>query len=184
MAKVLLSMTVSLDGYVNDKRGDIKSLYPDLHGLKDTQALQGLILETGAVIMGMNTFDMADNDFTGYEFQVPVFVLTENAPLANVKGVNEKLRFNFVKDGPDKALRKAKLEAKDKFVTIIGGALTSQQFLKAGLVDEIQLGIVPVLLGEGQKLFTHLGREIRMEQLKVMASNGRTDIRYRIIKNV
>jgi dihydrofolate reductase len=69
-------MAMSLDGFVNDPNGDVSRLYPDLDALRKTVILQEAIKTTGAVVMGRGAYDMAQGDFTGYEFQVPIFVLT------------------------------------------------------------------------------------------------------------
>lgn len=83
MAKVIVGMTLSLDGFVADRNGSADALYPDLAALRDTPYMAGLIAETGAVLMGRRTFDMADDPdwYVGnYEFQVPIFVLTNEPP--------------------------------------------------------------------------------------------------------
>ncbi len=156
MAKVLLGMTMSLDGFINDRNGGVDHLYPDLEALRKTEALQELIRTTGAVVMGRRAYDMAAGDFTDYEFQVPIFVLTHQAPERVAKGENERLTFTFVTDGIESAIRQAKVAAGDKDVSVIGGARTVQQCLQAGLGDELQIDIRPVLLGEGLRLFEHL----------------------------
>jgi dihydrofolate reductase len=84
-------MTMSLDGFVNDRNGDVSRLYPDLAALRQTEMLQESIKTTGAVVMGRRAYDMAEGDFTDYEFQVPVFVLTHHVPEKVAKGENEKL---------------------------------------------------------------------------------------------
>jgi dihydrofolate reductase len=76
------------------------------------------------------------------------------------------LTFTFVTDGIESAIEKAKAAAGGKNVTVIGGANTAQQLIRAGLLDEIQIGIMPVLLGEGLRFFEHLGTEhIELEKL-------------------
>lgn len=183
MGKVLLGMTISLDGFVNDRNGDVGSLYPDLGELRKTEVLQESIKTTGAVVMGRSAYDMAEGDFTDYEFQVPIFVLTHDIPEKVAKGENGSLTFTFVTDGIESAIEKAKAVAGDKYVTVIGGANTAQQLIKAGLLDEIQIGIVPVLLGEGLRLFEHIGTEhIELERTRVIESPTRTDLRFRIVK--
>src|SRR6266700_3662106 len=99
MGKVLLGMTMSLDGFVNDRNGDVLSLYPDLAALRETELLQESINTTGAVVMGRHAYDMAQGDFTNYEYQVPIFVLTHVVPEKVAKGQNGQLTFTFVTDG-------------------------------------------------------------------------------------
>jgi dihydrofolate reductase len=183
MGKVLFGMAMSLDGFVNDRNGDVGRLYPDLEALRKTEMLQEVIKTTGAVVMGRRAYDMAEGDFTGYEFQVPIFVLSHDVPEKVAKGENERLSFTFVTDGIESAIEKAKAAAGDKYVTVIGGANTAQQCIQAGLLDEIQIGIVPVLLGEGLRLFEHIGTEqIELESTRVIESPGRTDLRFRVVK--
>ena len=135
------------------------------------------------MVMGRRAYDMAEGDFTGYEFQVPIFVLSHDVPEKVAKGENEGLSFTFVTDGIESAIEKAKAAAGDKYVTVIGGANTAQQCIQAGLLDEIQIGIVPVLLGEGLRLFEHIGTEqIELESTRVIESPGRTDLRECFLK--
>jgi dihydrofolate reductase len=184
MGKVLFGMTISLDGFVNDQNGDVSRLYPDLGALRQTEMLQEVIKTTGAVVMGRRAYDMAEGDFTDYEFQVPIFVLTHDVPEKVAKGENGSLTFTFVTDGIESAIEQAKAAAGDKYVTVIGGANTAQQCIKKGLLDEIQIGIVPVLLGGGLRLFEHLGTEhIELERMRVLESPTRTDLRFRVVKD-
>lgn len=80
MAKVILGMTMSLDGFVQDRNGSVERLYPDLEALRNDASLQDAIRTTGAVVMGRRAYDMASGDFTGYEFQTPIFVVTHHPP--------------------------------------------------------------------------------------------------------
>ena len=185
MGKVILRMTMSLDGFVNDRNGDVGRLYPDLEALRKTEVLQESIRTTGAVVMGRHAYDMANGDFTGYEFQVPIFVLTHHVPVKVAKGENENFKFNFITDGIESAIEKAKIAAAEKDVTVIGGADIFQQCLNKGLVDEIQIDIAPVLLGDGLRLFEHINAEaIELENTGVIESAGITHLRYRVVKEL
>ena len=104
MGKVILGTTMSLDGYMSDRVGSLSSLYPNLEELRETQMLQESIESTGAAVMGRHTFDMAQGDFTDYEYQVPIFVLTHNPPQEMTKGQNDKLKIIFVTDGIESAI--------------------------------------------------------------------------------
>ena len=80
MAKVVLGITMSLDGYINDRNGSVGRLYRDLDEMRNSELLRTSIQDTGAVIMGKNAFNMAgDTDWYAgnYEYQVPIFVLCE-----------------------------------------------------------------------------------------------------------
>lgn len=139
MAKVILGMTMSLDGFINDRSGSVEVLYPDLAALRDTEPLRESMQNTGAVVMGRNSYAMADDPdwFAGnYEYQVPIFVLTHHVPKKKPKETSQ-LTFTFVTDGLESAIRQAKAAAGEKEVTIIAAANTAQQCLKAGLADEL-----------------------------------------------
>jgi dihydrofolate reductase len=180
MGKVIGGITMSLDGFVNDRSGDVGILYPDFAAVVASERLQEAIRNTGAVVMGRHAYDMANGDFTGYEFQASIFVLTHEPPEKVAKGENDKLKFTFVTDGLESALRQAKAAAGDKDVQVIGGASTLQQCLNAGLLDEFQVDIVPILLGEGLRLFEHLGVEpIKLEKLEVTDTPLNTQFRFR-----
>ncbi len=159
---------------MNDRHGDVSRLYPDLQALRSTEMLQEEIRTTGAV---------AEGDLTDYEFQVPIFVLTHHIPAKVAKGENDQLTVTFVTDGIQSAIKKAKAAAGDKHVMVIGGANTAQQCLRAGLVDEIHMGIVPVLFGEGLRFFEPLVNEqMELERMRVFASPTRTDLWFRVVK--
>jgi dihydrofolate reductase len=183
MGKVIAGTTMSLDGFINDRNGSVSRLYPDLEALRKTELLQEEIRTTGAVVMGRRAYDMAEGDFTDYEFQVPIFVLTHDVPEKVAKGENERLTLTFVTDGIERAIEKVKAAAGGKHVMVIGGANTAQQCLQAGLVDQIQIGIVPILLGEGLRFFEHLGSEpIELERMRIIESPTRTDLWFRVVK--
>ena len=184
MTKVIGGATLSLDGFMNDRNGDLSRLYPDLEALGREEMLKESIRRTGAVVMGRRAYDIALGDFTGYEYQVPIFVLTHRPPEKAAKGENDRLSFIFVTDGIASAIARAKAAAGDKDVTVVGGAQTAQACLQAGLLDEIEISFMPLLLGEGLRLFEHLGPQpIELETIKVIASpTGRTDIWFRVVK--
>jgi dihydrofolate reductase len=183
MGKVILGTTMSLDGFINDRNGDLSPLYPDLEALRKTDFLQESIRTTGTAVMGRRAYDLGEGDFTGYEYQVPIFLLTHRPPDKPVKGQNDKLTITFVTDGIASAIGKAKAAAGDKDVTVIGGASTAQQCIAAGLVDELDIGIFPVLLGQGLRFFDHLDTwHIELEQTQVTEALGVTYIRFRVVK--
>jgi dihydrofolate reductase len=183
MGKVIVGATMSLDWFMNDRNGDVSRLYPDLEALRSTEMLEEEIRTTGAVVMGRRAYDMAEGDLTDYEYQVPIFVLTHHIPEKAAKGVNDQLTLTFVTDGIESALEKAKAAAGDKHVMVIGGAITAQQCLRAGLVNEIHIGIVPVLLGEGLRFFEPLDNEqMELERTRVFESPTRTDLWFRVVK--
>lgn len=183
MGKVVFGLKVSLDGFVNDKDGSVGPLYPDMETMRNDPLLQEAIRDTGAVVMGRHSYDMAEGDYTGYEFQVPIFVVTHHPPEAVAKGENDDLSFTFVSEGVESAIHQATVAAGEKDVTIVGGPNLMMQALKAGLVDEIQIDVVPILLGQGLRLFDNLGAEpIELEIVQVKNTKAYTHLRYRVVK--
>jgi dihydrofolate reductase len=183
MGNVIIGTTMSLDGFMNDRNGDISRLYPDLEELRRTEMLQEEIRTTGAAVMGRRIYDMFGGDVTDYEYQVPIFVLTHHVPEGRVKGENERLTVTFVTEGIERAIEMAKAAAGDKHVVVVGGANTAQQCLRAGLVDEIRIGIVPVLFGEGLRFFEpRVDEQMKMERTRVFESPTRTDLWFRVVR--
>jgi Dihydrofolate reductase len=186
MGKVVLGMTVSLDGFINDRNGSVEVLYPDLVALRDIDPLKESIQNTGAVVMGRNSFAMSEDPdwFAGnYEYQVPIFVLTHQPPKKHPKET-DTLTFTFVTNGIESAIQQAKAAAGDKDVNIIGATSTARQCLEAGLADELHVDILPVFLGGGLRAFEEINeKKIQLERIKVMElPGGRTHLRFRVIK--
>ena len=112
-------------------------------------------------------------------FRAPVFVLTHHPrePWARQGGTI----FHFVTDGIERAIEQAKAAAGGKDVQVSGGASTVQQALDAGLVDELQLHLAHVLLGDGVRLFEGVDPErLRLEPTRVLGSDQVTHVRYRV----
>jgi dihydrofolate reductase len=176
-------MTTSLDGFVADAAGSVGRLYPDLDALRDTSYMDDAIEATGAVVMGRRAFDMADPDsYVGnYEFQVPIFVVTHHPPETPPKQ-DERLTFTFVIDGVQSAIDQARTAAGDKAVQAIGGASLVQQLLRAGLVDQLIVDVMPVMLGGGLRLLENIDPErVRLEKIDVREVGARTSLRFRIL---
>jgi len=184
MAKVIAGMTMSLDGFVADATGNAGPLYPDLAALRGTAYTNAMIEATGAVLMGKRAFEMGDPDsYVGnYEFQVPIFVLTHEPPRVSPKQ-DERLTFTFVTDGVESAVTQAAAVAANKAVLVIGGASVIQQLLRARLVDEVQVDVMPVLFGAGLRLFENGGLDaVQLEKISVQEIGVRTSLRFRINK--
>lgn len=182
MAKVMAGMTISLDGFM-----DADKVNPDFNELRETASFKKMIEDTGAVVMGKGVYEMMDpflwiND--DYEFQVPLFILTHTPPAKYPKG-NEKLTVNFVTDGIESAIAQAKVAAGDKLVQIIGGASTIQQALNSGLCDELQIDLMPVLLGKGLRLFENIDTDkIKLERVSVEeVTSMRTSMMFKVLKS-
>jgi dihydrofolate reductase len=183
MTKVILDMAVSLDnsiGIPNDYR--LHNWYFSSADPLNKMVVKELEENTGAIILGRRSYDVADvvDGWMDNPYKVPHFVITHNIPAKPAKGDTE---FTFVTDGVGSALAQAKAVAGDKPVIIGGGADIAQQFLKAGLLDEIQLHLVPILFGGGSPLFANFGTEpLELEQTKVIQAEGVTHISYRVVK--
>jgi dihydrofolate reductase len=185
MGKVIAGMTMSLDGFINDRNGSVKKLFPDFAEFHNVPSFKKMIENTGAAIMGRHTYEMADpflwaND--DYEFQTPIFVLTHTPPERYPEG-NGKLSFTFVTQGIPSAISEAKKAANGKDVQVIG-ASTIQQCLNAGLCDELRIDVMPVLLGKGLKLFENIDTNmIKLERIKTEETTPlRTSITFGVTK--
>jgi dihydrofolate reductase len=204
MGKVLVDITTSLDGFVagpNDgselplgEGGErlhqwVYNLasWREPHGLeggdtnRDSEILEEAMRNNGAIVLGRRMFENADGWGDNPPFHVPVFVLTHEPreQLAKEGGTT----FTFVTDGIESALQQAKAAAGEKDVAIAGGANTIQQFLRAGLIDQVQIHIAPLLLGGGIRLFDNLGTgEIEVERTRVIESPNVTHLKFRIVK--
>jgi dihydrofolate reductase len=152
-----------------------------------TPIAEEILGNVGATITGRNMFGggpgpWGDDPWKGYwgdepPYHHPVFVLTRHArePLELKGGTT----FHFVTDGIESALEQARPAAGEKDVSIGGGANVLQQYLAAGLLDEIVLSVVPIFLGGGARLFDHLGEpKPRLRQVQAVEAPGVTHIRY------
>jgi dihydrofolate reductase len=157
---------------------------------ESTQVVEQNLANVGATIMGRNMFGggpgpWGEEPWQGWwgedpPFHVPVFVLTHHArePLRKQGGTT----FHFVSDGIESALTQAASAADGKDVALAGGADVAQQYLAAGLIDELTLSVVPVLLGGGTRLLDGVGGGIRLEQAGVVQAPGVTHLRYRAVR--
>ena len=185
MSKIIVGMTISLDGFVSDRSGNVSRLYHDFAELQESEIMRRYVENTGAIVMGRRFYAMAkDPDVyaDAYEYQVPIFVLTRDVPQKLPKQ-NERLTFTFVTDGIQSAIAQARAAAGDKDVTVFGGAHTVQGCLKAGVVDEVHLDLMPVLLGSGLQLFEGLDMEpVELERVEVTELSVRTHLKFRIVR--
>lgn len=144
----------------------------------DARMVRDLFAGTGAVVLGKRTFDLGLEPWGGTPFPVPCFVLTHEARSDLVTATGT---FTFVTEGIERAVRQAQVAAGGKEVLVMGGPMVAQQALRAGLVDEIRLHLVPVLLGAGTRLFDNTGtKHVELEPTEVVASSAATHLRFRI----
>ena len=164
------------------------------HGLPDgdvnesTRVMEHSIANIGATVMGRNMFGghpgpwAAAKPWNGWwgknpPFHHPVFVLTHHArePLTLEGGTT----FTFVTNGIESALEQARQAAKGKDVTLGGGAKAAQQYLKAGLVDEMTISLVPIVLGDGERLFEGVGTDLHgLQYVRAVAAPGVTHLTF------
>ncbi len=191
MGKVILDITMSLDGFVtgpNDGPGNgLGDGGRILHAWvfegrtdADTQFLEEPRKTIGSMVLGRRTFDIANEAWGNNPPMLGmVFVLTHRPHETLIRG---PATFIFVTDGAGSALRQAQAAAGDKDVALMG-ANVSQQYLKAGLVDEMEIHVANVLLGAGRPLFANIGaKQIKLERMRVVATPTVTHLRYRVIK--
>ncbi|MEV6300638.1 dihydrofolate reductase family protein [Actinoplanes sp. NPDC051861] len=196
MSKVVVDIAASLDGFVAGPNqsadaplgvGAETVLHRWMFEAEQENASElAAITDAGAFVMGRNMFspgrgewDLTWRGWWGEEppYHAPVFVLThyERSPLEMAGGTT----FHFVTGGITEALRLAREAAGDRNVSVAGGAATVNQFLTAGLVDELRLHVAPVLLGEGERLFDGVGRT-RLTQIEARQTSLVTHLRYTV----
>jgi dihydrofolate reductase len=209
VSSVTCQISISLDGYVagpnqslDDPIGEggmrlhqwafATDTWREQHGEEggertaDSRVAEEVMQGIGAFIMGRNMFGPGrgewDESWTGWwgedpPYHAPVYVLThhERAPVEMQGGTT----FHFVTDGIGSALDQARAAAGDLDVSIAGGASTVDQYLAAGLLDELYLHIVPVVLGAGERLLVDVG-DPTLEPVEVVPSPAVTHIRYRV----
>lgn len=195
MGKVVTGISMSLDGFIAGPNDDVQHLFkwyfsgnvgiPVQNGRmtlkvspQSASVLEEAIRTNGAMVTGRRNFDGA-NAWGGNPPFVPTVVLTHNVPQEWVKAGSP---FIFVTDGIESAIRQAKQAAGDKNVAVATPSIT-QQCLKAGLLDEIHVDLVPVLLGQGIRLFEQLGIEpVELESTQVIEAPGVTHLTFRVVK--
>ena len=196
MSKVVVDMAASLDGFVAGPNQSADAPFGEgvdntLHqwmfdaAQENAQELAA-ITDAGAFVMGRNMFgpgrgewDLTWQGWWGEEppYHAPVFVLTHHArPSLPMAGGTT---FHFVTGGITEALELARPAAGDRNVGIAGGAATVNQFLAAGLVDELRLHVAPVLLGKGERLFDGVGKTW-LTQVEARQTSLVTHLRYAV----
>jgi dihydrofolate reductase len=212
MSQVRVHISVSADGYVAGPNQSLENplgeggeslhdwvvalrAWRERHGMEggevnvSTQVLEESVANVGAEIMGRGKFGggpgpWGDDLWPGWwgeepPFHMPVFVVThhEREPLTL-----SDTTFTFVTDGIESALEQATEAADGKDVFIGGGAAVINQYLAAGLVDELELNIVPLLLGGGARLFDGVGPNVELEQVRAVEAPRVTHLKYRVVR--
>jgi dihydrofolate reductase len=212
MSRVRIHISVSADGYVAGPNQSEENplgeggerlhdwlvalrAWREPHGLEggevnaSSAVVEELHANLGAEIMGRGKFGggpgpWGDDPWPGWwgedpPFHMPVFVLThhQREPLTL-----SDTTFTFVTDGTEAALEQARAAAGEKDVLIGGGADVINQYLAAGHVDELELHVVPLLLGGGARLFEGIGPDLELEQIRVVEAPGVAHLKYRVVK--
>ena len=204
MGKVSTGLTMSLDGFIagpNDgpgaplgeggerlfawySGGDTEYGLPGTEMVFEVSSQSAEMLREahagmGAFVTGRRTFDIANGWGGDPPLGVPTFVVTHTAP---EEWVYEGSPFQFVTDGVEEAVERASAAAGDKGVAV-GAASIAQQCIRAGILDEIHVDLVPVLLGDGVRLFEHLGAgPIDLRSTRVIEGAGVTHLTFRVVK--
>ena len=178
MGTVFLDLAVSLDGYIGGPAGEDAGLHDWYFAAGAAEGIKTeLLSRIGVIIMGRSAFGTAPDGFDT-PYQVPHLILTHTPrPLVERSGAT----FMFVTDGLESALEQARALAGERDICVAGGAKTAQQFLRAGLLDELHLHIAPVLLGHGLRLFDGFeGTPIKLDRLWSVESAHATHLAFRI----
>jgi dihydrofolate reductase len=203
MGKVVFNMTMSLDGFVagpndgpgnglGDGGGQLFDWYfkgdtelklsegtPVLRVSKQSaEIIRNAIQSYGAGVWGRKTFDITGG-WGGHPPGEPAFIVTHHVPQ---EWVRKESPFIFVTDGVESAIQQAKQAAGDKNVVLCTASIL-QQALQAGLVDELDIDVAPVILGDGVRLFDHLaGRSIMLKKIYAIDAPLVTHMKYHVVK--
>jgi dihydrofolate reductase len=204
MGKVAMGLSMSLDGFIagpNDGPGqplgeggerlfEWFSTGDTEYGLPGTEMVFRVSRQSaemlreahagmGAFVTGRRTFDISNGWGGNPPLGVPTFVVTH---AVSQEWAYEGSPFTFVTDGVESAVEKARAIAGGKDVAV-GAASIAQQCIRAGLLDEVHVDLVPVLLGDGVRLFEHLGAgPIELESTRVIEGAGVTHLTFRVVK--
>ena len=192
MGKVIAEISMSLDGFVAGPNVRVGNVMGDggerLHDWRfdaktdtDDAIVEELYASTGAVLIGKRMFDV------GFEpwgdpppFGMPVFIVTheQREPLLMQGGTS----YTFLTDGIEAALKLARAAAGDKNVGTWGGANIIRQYLRAGLLDEMDIHLIPILLGDGTRLFEDLDPEgIELKRTSTIETPAATHFRFEVV---
>ncbi len=196
MSRVVLYMSMSVDGFITGPDDDedhglgvngerlhdwLRSggVDPASHRPPDEASATVFdeVMATGAVIVGRRTFELAGGWAGDHHDGVPIFVLTHEAPEEPAPG-----HARYVTDGIESCVRQAKAAAAGRDI-LLHGAATAQECLRAGLLDVMELQLMPVLLGQGRRLFENMPPDhVELELIRDLDAPGVQHLRYRVRK--
>lgn len=192
MSKVIFDVSMSLDGFVKasgatpdeplGKGGERLHEWAMDGDPANSELLAASVAEAGAFIGGRRTYDDSIRwwgaDGPTGAARVPLFILTHQAPADTPdNGV-----YTFVTDGIDSALRQARGIADGRNIYVMGGPNVASQFIRAGLVDQVGIHLVPVVFGGGDRLIDHIGDHLQLEVANVVDTPQATHLLYDIVK--
>jgi dihydrofolate reductase len=190
MSRVTLDMSMSLDGFatgpnegvgnpLGDDDGRLHAWVDAAKTEADAEVLDEIYATTGAIVIGKRMFDVGVEPWGDPPpFGMPVFVLTHEA--REPQPMQGGTTYEFVSDGLEDALARAREAAGERNVGIWGGPNIAQQYLEAGLVDELQIHLSHLLLGQGVRLFGNLDGPIELEQTRTIAAPSATHMRFSV----
>jgi len=197
MGVVIVDLSVSLDGFVagaNDgpdnplgdggeglfawmNANEANRVHPYLAPPDESKIIvEEWMAGAGALIYGRRTFEIAGGWKEGHPIDAPIFVVTHDPPTEGEWSPH----VSFVTEGVERALQMAQDAAGDRLIAI-GGASVAKEALRLGKLEEIQVSVTPLLLGAGVRLFEGFDGPIRLEQTRVVPSDGVTHLRYRVL---
>ncbi len=183
MSKTILYIALSVDGFIAGPNDDLGFLeeYNDGHSEaseSSSQSFEEFFAGIGSIIIGKRTYDLEESKGWGNAHPVPKFVLTNETE----KPADAREDTIFTDEPVKVVLEKAKVAAGGKNVWVEGGAHVAQQYINAGLIDELDLYFVPVLLGNGVKLLDNLENKVRLSLIEKTNKNagGLVELRYQV----
>lgn len=191
MQKLIADMSMSLDGYIANPDDDISRLArwffegdtevapgaPFRTSAASADLLRDALASVGAIIGGRRYFDLADGWGGRHPMGVPVYILTHEPPA----DWPADSTIHFVTDGLESAVAQAREAAGDKHVAIATPGVV-RQTLDAGILDELQINLIPVALGKGRPFFDGIANAVDLEGPEVIEGQGVTHLRYRVAR--
>ena len=201
MGRVASGFSMSLDGFIAGPGDDVRQVFSwyfsgdtefrfpgvgDRWAMKvskaSAQVLQEAVDAAGALVTGRRQFDNTNGWDGCHPANVPVFVVSHRPAPAEWLKAHPNAPFTFVPEGVEAAIARAQKVAGDKTV-IVDGASIVHQAIRAGLVDEVAIDLVPVLLGQGVRYFDETGpTPIRLEHIRTVEGAGVTHLQFRVVK--
>lgn len=173
MRKVILYIAMSLDGYIADSAGSVDWLNDQDSAGEDEDTYADLMKAVDTVVMGWNTYHQITTELSPDQWvysTLTSYVITHRA-LPSTENIR------FVQEDPCGVIRKLRQEP-GRGIWICGGAGIIQPLVRAGMIDEFHIAIIPTILGSGLRLWEENGEEIRLQWVQAQSYNGITELVY------